>query len=132
MNIKEVLAYGLVFLFVVSLLTACGGNVSNTPSNEQTATPPTDDTGDGCKILDYYNADGGFSALGLALDEENSEKVLTVTAGETLIAGTSKYIVTAESIVLCFYTQPSLAEVIEWWTDYCEGLKNIGELAADN
>lgn len=119
---KKIFALTLVFLLALSLLAACS------TEKEQTDTPESNSAEKVYKIADYYNADGGFSALGLALPEENSEKVLTVSAGDTLIVGNDKYSVAAESIKLSFYTQPSLDQVIEWWTNYCEGLVGSGQL----
>ena len=77
-------------------------------------------------ITDYYDDTGGFSSLGQALDEENSEKTLTVNEGDALAVGDREYIVTAETLTLSFYTQPSLDEVVVWWVDYCEGWKERG------
>jgi len=116
----------LIFaLSAIVLLLFCA-SCADTPSSEQTAIPPTDNAGTVYTIADYYNANGEFSALGLALDEENAEKVLTVNDGNTLVVGDHAYSVTAESLTLTFYTQPTLDEVIEWWTGYCEGWKEQG------
>lgn len=122
---KKAFAFLLAFLTMV-FCAACGG----APANGQAGTPPpdtapADDRGTLYAIADYYDANGGFSALGLALDEENSEKVLTVKAGDILIVGNREYSVTAESLTLTFYTQPSLDEVIVWWMDYCEQMNGI-------
>ena len=116
---KKILALGLAFALVLpllvslTLLAAC----ANTSRNPQTS---PDATGTAYKITDYYTTSGSFSARGLALKEENSEKVLTVNAGDTLVVSGHTYRITDASITLSFYTQPSLNEVIEWWTDYCE------------
>lgn len=79
-------------------------------------------------ITDYYDENGEFSALGSALDEENAEKVLMVKADDTIIVSDHEYTVIAESLTLTFYTQPSLDEVIQWWTDYCESRIERGEV----
>jgi len=34
--------------------------------------------------------------------------------------------VTAESVTLYFYTQPSLAAVIQWWADYFKDAEESG------
>jgi beta-lactamase regulating signal transducer with metallopeptidase domain len=71
-------------------------------------------------ITDYYTEDGTLSDLGLALDEMDSERVLSVSGGDTLIVGDRKYEVSNESLALSFYTQPSIDQVIEWWTNYLD------------
>jgi len=117
-------------LLAIAILLFCA-SCAGTPSNEPTSTtsaPLADDAGTVYTIADYYNADGEFSALGLALDEENTEKVLTASCGDMLIVGDHVYSVTAESLTLTFYTQPSLDEVIGWWTEYCEGWRAQGAL----
>ena len=81
-------------------------------------------------ITDYYNEDGKFSALGLALDEEDSERVLAVSGGELLIAGERRYEVTVESLTLSFYTQPSLDQVIQWWADCLDSWAESGKVTA--
>jgi len=113
---KKVLSLILALLLILSLLAACG------------STPSTNDAEQGYKIVDYYKSDGSFSALGLALDENNAEKTLTVAAGNTLIVGKRQFKVTAESINLSFYTQNTFDAVIEWWTDYCESRIERGEI----
>ena len=87
------------------------------------------DTDDGANaemtyiITDYYNnEDGKFSPIGLMLDEMNSERVLTVRGGDVLIIGDRRYEVTAESLTLSFYTQPSNDQVVQWWTDCLNSL----------
>jgi hypothetical protein len=59
---------------------------------------------------------------------ENSERVLKVQAGDVLVVGTSEYSVTAQSLTIPFYTQPSLTEVTNWWTEYCENRVGRGEM----
>jgi beta-lactamase regulating signal transducer with metallopeptidase domain len=83
-------------------------------------------------ITDYYNANGRFSGRGLALNEKNSEKVLKVSGGDILIAGDKQYIVTAESLTLFFYTQPSFEQVMHWWVDYLDSWATSGKVAAVN
>ena len=117
----------LVVLLTVVMLLLCA-SCADTPPNEPTNALPADAAGTVYTIADYYNADGGFSALGLALNEENAEKVLTATGGDTLIVGDHAYSVTAESLTLTLYTQPSMDEVIEWWMEYCEGWEAQGEM----
>jgi len=77
-------------------------------------------------IADYYNEDGSFSALGLELDEIDFARVLTVEEGDTIIAGTRQFLVVVESYSFSFYTQSSLASVIEWVTDYLKSLEESG------
>jgi len=120
----------VVALLAAAILLLCA-SCTGTPLDEPTSTtsaPPTDDTGTVYTIADYYNASGEFSALGLTLDEESAEKVLRISSGDTLIVGDRAYSVAAESLALTFYTQPSLDEVIAWWTEYCEDWEAQGEL----
>ena len=79
-------------------------------------------------IADYYDAHGGFSALGLALplDGTSSETVLTVKAGDVIIVGGGQYKVAEESVTISFYTQPTLDGVIVWWTDYMDTWQDNG------
>ena len=80
------------------------------------------------QITDYY-ADGKFSALGLSLPiGDTGERTLTVKNGDVLIVGETKYQVTAESIPLSFYTQPSHDKVIVWWKDYLDSLSDSGKV----
>ncbi|MCL2057676.1 MAG: M56 family metallopeptidase [Oscillospiraceae bacterium] len=82
-------------------------------------------------IADYYNnEDGDFSALGLALDEDGSERTLTVNGGDTLIAGDRRYEVIVDSLALSFYTQPSHEQVVLWWIDYLDSWVESGKLEA--
>ena len=119
------LATGLALLLALALLIVC---VACTQGG-QTDTPRKEFTGTVYRITDYYDRNGGFSALGRALPEENGEKVLTVQAGDGLIVGNKEYRVEAASLKLSFYTQNSLSEVTEWWTDYCDLWKSRGELS---
>ena len=122
---KKILALGLALLLALTLLTACGkkegnnnsGNSNNTGNSETVYT-----------IANFYDTEGGLSALGLDLGEENGEKVLTVEAGDTIIVGEHEYTVTAETLTLSFYTQPSFDAVIQWWMDYCESRVERGEM----
>jgi len=77
-------------------------------------------------IADYYNEDGSFSELGLALEVVNTEKVLTVNEGDVVVAGERHFRVLAESFIFSFYTQPSLTHVIDWWTVYLVSLEEGG------
>jgi beta-lactamase regulating signal transducer with metallopeptidase domain len=79
-------------------------------------------------ITDYYAENGKFSELGLALDEINSERTLVVNGGDILIAGGRRYEVTAESLPLSFYTQPSIDRVIGWWIDYLDSWAESGKV----
>ena len=81
-------------------------------------------------IIDYYNEDGRFSDLGLALDEKDFERVLSVSGGDVLIVGSRQYEVTTESLTLSFYTQPSLDQVIQWWADYMDSWAESGKVTA--
>ena len=92
--------------------------VTEPPVTEPPVVEPPAASGNRYTITNYYNEDGGFSALGLALEEKGSEKVLTVKGGDILMVGSRQYTVTANSLTLSFYTQPSLANVTRWWTDY--------------
>jgi len=94
-------------------------------ANGQTTVPPAESTTPGYPdnayvITDYYNEDGTFSGLGLALDEVNSEKTLILNDGDIFVVGGQMYIVTAETLTLSFYTQSSLADVNQWWTNFAK------------
>jgi len=130
---KKMLAMVPVLLLAVLLLAACGGTPSSEPTlrptaNRQTDVLPTAGAGMVYVIADYYDESGGFSASGLSLDEKDSEKVLTVKAGDTLVVADRQYGVAAEALTLPFYTQSSLDEVTFWWTDYCASRIERGEL----
>jgi len=77
-------------------------------------------------VADYYNNDGTFSKLGLALAEINSEKVLKLKNDEILVIGESRYMIIAASVDLSFYTQGSITEVIRWWAEYIKTLEETG------
>ena len=93
-------------------------------------------------ITDYYNEDGSFSDLGTGLgigtgiglgsapDATDSERELAVSGGDTLIVGARVYKVTVESLTLTFYTQPSLNQAIQWWTDYLNSWTETGKITA--
>ena len=127
---KRITALFLVFIMAI-LCLSCGRPATDAPR------PPSDGIQNAVPlkktepvyiITDYYDEGGEFSALGLALDEENSEKVLTVKSGDTLVVGEREYVVTAPTLTLSFYTQPTLDEVIAWWTEYCQSRIERGEL----
>ena len=120
---KKTVILLLAFVIMVSC-ASCADKPATGPPN----TPPPNNKGTVYTITDYYDANGGFSALGSALDEENAEKVLTVQMDDTLLVGDHAYTVIAESLTIPFYTQPSLGEVIQWWTDYCESRIERGEV----
>ena len=117
---KKVLMLILALLLTSSLLTACSGNSNGSGESVQ----ENDRSGgvtaaEGAYIIaDYYNEDGTFSELGLALEEVNSEKTMVLRDGDIFIVSDRQYTVTAESLTLSFYTQSSFADVIQWWTDY--------------
>lgn len=117
----------LSVLLTLFLLTACTNSAGNTDDKTGTSSPLPNGTGTVYRITDYYDADGGFSSLGLALDEENSEKVLKASEGDTLIVGDQEYVV-VHSLVIPFYTQTSLDEALAWWTAYCESRVERGEM----
>ena len=85
-------------------------------------------TGTIYNIIDYYNEDGAFSELGLTLDEINSERALSVNNGDILVVGGRKYEVTADSLALSYYTQPSLDQVVIWWIDYLDSWAKNGKI----
>jgi hypothetical protein len=126
----------LLALSIMILCASCGG----TPADEQMSTPQSsgsstsasNETGTVYTITAYYDADGGYSALGSALSEATGEKVLTVKSGDVLIAGSHSYSITTESLTIPFYTQPSLDEVLAWWTDYCQSRIERGEMVKLN
>ena len=121
---KKRIIFAAVAVFILLSCVSCSDN----PTDGQTDIPPTTNTGTVYTITDYYDENGGYSALGLALEEENAEKVLTVKADDIIIIGKNEYTVMAESLTLAFYTQPSLDEVIAWWTDYCQSRIERGEM----
>ena len=94
---------------------------SPAPAQAPAQTAPTEPKAESAiKILDYYDSSGKFSSLGQALpsDTKTGDKVLTVRKGDTVVVGDKQYKVTADTIDLSFYTQPSTDKVIIWWTDY--------------
>ena len=121
-NVKQVITAGLMLVMALTSLTACGGG----GNDDNLATPSTNtvemDEKKIYKIADYYQDDGNFSLLGQELpwDPTTAEKALDVALGDILIVGDKQYQVTAESLTLHFYTQPSLAEVLAWWSDEME------------
>ena len=81
------------------------------------------------RITDYYSADGKFSALGQALPSDSSgDKALTVRNGDVIVVGDKQYKVTADSLTLPFYTQPSIDQVVVWWTDYLNDWRDSGKV----
>ena len=76
-------------------------------------------------VTDFYNTNGGLSDLGLALEEQDSEKTLKVKYGDVLIVGKRQYKVTADSLTLFFYSLPSHEMVIEFWNDYMNSWEGI-------
>ena len=111
----------LALLLTVTLLISCGGTDEGvSPTNDPSDTPPASlEPGKTYYIItDYYNEDGSYSELGLALEEVNSEKALALSGGEIFIVSDRQYMVTAETLTLSFYTQSSLSDVIQWWNDY--------------
>ena len=129
----------LIALFIIELIILCS-SCGDIPQDEQTDNlplhfhseinaPVSDKYVNSEKtyiISDYYNEDGTFSDLGLALDEVNSEKVLIISGGETFIIGDRKYIVITEALAISFYTQSSINDVIQWWTDYIKTWEESG------
>ena len=82
------------------------------------------------KITDYYNSEGKLSELGEALPKNNDgENVLTLKKGDIVVVGDVQYEVTAESLDLQFYSQPSLDQVIVWWTEYMNSWLESGKVA---
>jgi len=71
-------------------------------------------------IADYYQPDGSFSALALALEEEDFGRKLDVGPGDRFVIGNQTYEVLAESITVVFYTHPSMDHVTQWWAEYLE------------
>ena len=120
----------LLVLVTAALCVSCGDKPA---SGRDTPSPGavTADESELIRISDYYDADGAFSELGLALAEENAEKVLAVNSGDTLVVGDRRYRF-AVSRTIPFYTQPSLDEVMGWWMNYCENLIANGEISELN
>ena len=78
-------------------------------------------------ISDYYDANGGYSALGLALPRGvDSEGVLKAKNGDLLFVGGKQFKVTADTVTLSLYTQPTLARAIEWWVECMDSLADSG------
>ena len=108
----------LIFcLLMVVFLTGC----TVSPPAEQV--PPEQEPA--YNISDYYNSDGSFSALALALEEGDSGRKLDVVRGDHFVVGNQSYEVAAESFTVIFYTFPSHDHATEWWNEYFE-------TAADN
>ena len=101
----------------------------NTGTNTTNTGTTTATSGKVYTITDYYNEDGGYSALGTALNEVNSEKVLVVSVGDVLVFDNGRYIIAADSLTLPFYTQPSFDEVVNWWTEHLESWEKDGSIA---
>jgi len=133
----------LIVLLTISTLLFCAscssqsgassGNQSDTPSNSQSgndsqSSQTTDESGVIYTITDYYTEAGELSDLGIALEDVNAEKILTVHTGDTLILGNAQYLVVSESLDLPFYTQPAMDQVIEWWTEHLTGLVDSGDI----
>jgi len=76
MRMKKTYTFFLA-LIIMALCVSC----ADKPVNEPTSTPPSGNKGAVYTITDYYDENGGLPALGLALDEENAEKVLSVKVG---------------------------------------------------
>jgi hypothetical protein len=125
---KKLLSLTLALMFM-ALGASCSGNTSN----EQTEAPPPENVApipDNAYIIaDYYNEDGTFSSLGLALEEANMEKVLTIKEGEVFVVNGRQYRVMVEELTVSFYTQSSIAEVFEWWSDYTSMWEINGTIA---
>ena len=82
------------------------------------------------QITDYYGPDGKLSALGQALPlDSDGSNALTVKNGEVVAVGDKQYQVTTDSLTLPFYTQPSLDQVIIWWTDYLNDWQASGKVS---
>jgi hypothetical protein len=128
MKMKKILTLTLIILLAFFLLTACSGKDEAAENPTESVVSVPDDLENTFVIADYYNEDGTFSALGLALDEINSEKVLTVKSGEILVVGDLKYEVAAESVTLSFYTQSSLENVITWWIEHMQSWQENGDV----
>jgi len=116
----------LAIFTTLALCVSC-----NTAKSNQTDTPPTENPAAVYTIADYYNESGALSDLGLALEEENSEKVLSINNNALIVVGERKYRVTTETIKLPVYTQPSYDEVMRWWTEHLDSLVENGELATE-
>ena len=82
-------------------------------------------------ITDYYDAGGKYSALGQALPaDSDGEKSLTAKNGDIIIVGDKQYKVTADSITMPFYTQPTRDQLLTWWLDYMNDWVAAGKVTA--
>ena len=123
-------AAAIVFVTVLSLgLVASRAGADDSYETQATGADMSH-TVDIYVITDFYNDNGKFSDRGLTLYEKNSERMLTVSGGDILVAGNRQYVVTAESLTLSFYTQPSLNQVNAWWTDYLNSWAESGKVKA--
>ncbi|MCL2164958.1 MAG: sigma-70 family RNA polymerase sigma factor [Oscillospiraceae bacterium] len=107
--------------------TTTEATTTKTTTEAPVVVPPPA-SGNSYNISSYYNSDGTFSSLGLSLDDRNSEKVLTVRSGDVIAVGPKQYTVVVSSLTLSFYPQPSLDEVIKWWTSYLDNLASDGRV----
>ena len=102
--------------------TRTGAGAGGEPETSESARIFVSDSATGATyiIADYYNDEGQFSELGLALEVIDDERRLRVKGGDILAAGDRRYRVIVESLEISFYTQPSLGAVMQWWVDYLD------------
>ncbi|MCL2150848.1 MAG: hypothetical protein FWH50_01320 [Coriobacteriia bacterium] len=113
---RKTIILALTILLAPSLLFACGSGGDSSPQGSGDL-PAGDSSKTAYVIDDYYNPDGSFSSLGLALNEQNSEKVLILSEGDVFVIGSRRYEILSDSLTLIFYTQNSQDAVTTWWID---------------
>jgi beta-lactamase regulating signal transducer with metallopeptidase domain len=120
---RTVIVLAVAFVTVLSLglmVSRSGSGDLNNPDYATSGSAANANANAIYLITDYYNEDGKFSDLGLALPEIDSARVLIVNKGDIIVAGDRQYEVKTESLTLSYYTQPSREMVIQWWIDYLD------------
>ena len=121
---RTVMALSITFVAVLSLgLAASRAGPGDLPDSFDGA-----EAVNTYSIIDYYDEDGGYSALGLALEESDSGRTLTVSSGDILLVGDRRYEVTIDYLTLSFFTQPSLEQAVKWWADYLDSWEESGKV----
>ena len=119
-----------VLIFCLLLAVWLSGCAASTPQKQPTEPAPGEEQA-ARNIADYYNADGSFSALALALEGSESARELEVKQGDCFAAQDHQYTVEAESFTFVLYTHPSLESAEAWWVDYFATAAGNGIVSVD-